>query len=267
MTEGRFELKYAIPAQSRETLLDLIGEHISPDPHGKPLNELASTLQSKHTPLGYAVHSLYFDEPNLEGYGRRLAEARIRNRVRIRTYGQAGENQPMWLEAKRKLGQRVIKHRIRVGDWNSWSQSDPDAPWEQAVERAGQDQQRAAQRWVDVVKNREMRPVCAVHYLRECYAAGRDRLTIDHRVRGSVATSNTDYRQTGTVELIPRDWLVLELKFDDQQPLWMRRLCQTLRLAEEPISKFALGVVHTQRAEREAELRYLTPVSILRAER
>jgi hypothetical protein len=104
-----------------------------------------------------------------------------------------------------------------------------------------------------------------VHYLRECYQSGRARLTIDHQVRASPAGSATEYRGVGDVQIIPTDWLVLELKFDDFEPAWMYELCQALELSEEPISKFALGVVHTLRPDRLGELRYLTPPSLLRS--
>ena len=64
--------------------------------------------------------------------------------------------------------------------------------------------------------------------------------------------------------LIPTEWLVLELKFDDFEPTWMHDICHSFGLAEEPISKFALGVVHVHRSDRLGELRYLTPPSLLR---
>jgi len=109
-----------------------------------------------------------------------------------------------------------------------------------------------------------MRPVCVVHYLRECYESGRARLTLDHRVRASQAGSVIEYRDVGDVQLIPEDWMVLELKFDEFEPTWMHDLCHALGLAEEPISKFALGIAHTLRPDRRGELRYLTPPSLLR---
>ena len=264
MSEGRFELKYAIERKHRDKILDLVTSAVKPDPHGRALREVTPGAGSKHPAIGYAVHSLYFDEPNLEGYSRRLAEARIRNRVRIRTYGHPGETQPIWLESKRKLGRKVIKQRIRVGDSDAWAQGDAARPWELAIDRAQGDAQRAATRWKNVVDNREMRPVCVVHYLRECYQSGRARLTLDHRVRASAAGSVIDYRGVGDVPIIPEDWLVLELKFDDFEPAWMHDICHTLGLTEEPISKFALGVAHIHRSDRPGELRYLTPHSLLR---
>lgn len=267
MSEGRYELKYALPASRREELLAAAMAWVRPDPHARSLAEAlpGMELPDGEPPRGYVVHSLYFDTPTLDGYARRLARDRVRNRMRVRTYGLPGEDAPVFLEAKRKLARQVIKHRVRVGTTRSWAEGDPRQPWVSAVARLQEPEATAGRRWVEILTREGQLPVASTHYIREIYVQGKDRLSIDHRVRAQARPDPLDFQRVGELPLIPEDWLVVELKFTGAEPLWMRQLVARLRLRSEPISKFALGVAHGHRADRPGELRNLVPPSVLRA--
>lgn len=269
MSEGRFELKYALPLARRMEMLECALAHVHPDPHASALGVALPgiALPSGEPASGYLVHSLYLDDPTLTGYARRLARDRIRNRMRIRTYGLPGDDAPVFLEAKRKLSRKVIKHRIRVGNAHAWAQGDPNEPWVDAVARLEGDARRAGERWVEVVNAEHLGPIASTHYVREVFIRGTERLSIDHRVSVHPSPDPRCFQHEGTLPLIPPDWLVVELKFNGDQPQWMRDLVRDLRLASEPISKFALGVARAHRADRPGELRNLTPPTILRTAR
>ena len=115
---GRYELKYAVKVKHRDEILAIARDHATPDIYAKPLSNISGAL-------GYTVHSLYFDTPELLDYTERLSEARIRSRLRIRTYGKLGEDSPLFLENKRKFNDRVIKHRINLCSADSWVASSP----------------------------------------------------------------------------------------------------------------------------------------------
>jgi hypothetical protein len=110
-----------------------------------------------------------------------------------------------------------------------------------------------------------MEPVCRVAYVRETWCHGTARLTMDHAVGAGLANDARDLRGPTPESLIPDGWMVLELKFDADEPAWMRGLVRALQLCAEPVSKFALGVMVLHRGARPAERRLLTPPSILRA--
>lgn len=269
--EGRIELKYALPADRRGELVRAALHHIPPDPHGGDLSCEPDLVWASGDPPphGYRVHSTYLDLPTLDGYSRRLAEARIRNRIRIRTYGQGDGDAPVFLEAKRKLHERVVKHRVRLCRLSQWRTGPAEAPWRDAVAALEPGRaRRLAERWTAAAEGPPaMIPVTATHYLREVFSQGNERLTIDHTVTASPGDDLRDLRAAGTTALIPADWLVLELKFDGNMPGWMRGLIREFRLVSEPISKFALGVVRTRRDSHPAELLRLTPPSMLEAGR
>ena len=266
INEGRSELKYAVRVEHRDAILAGAATYVRADPHANLLHEFLPELMDTEgePPRGYRVCSLYLDTENLHGYTERLAEARIRNRVRVRTYGVPGQNSAVFLEAKRKLAQRVIKHREKICTCDEWASFDAQHPWREAV-AAAEDSRHFGERWLNAVDGPQMYPVCRVTYIRETWIDGSSRLTLDHKIQASSNPAPTDLQGYCDVDLIPEGWMVLELKFNGAEPPWMRRLVQTMHLAAEPVSKFALGVVKTRRADHTSELRYLTPPSILRA--
>ncbi len=264
MSEGRSELKYAMPVTHREAVLDALAAHATPDPHAFDLrSRLPELADSSLSPRGYVVHSLYLDSPGLEGYGRRLDHARIRNRVRVRTYGDRGDDARVFLECKRKLGRRVVKQRVAVVGTDGWRSADATEPWS-TPELDGQPG-RLARRWRDIVRAQGLEPVCTVHYLREVFVDGTARLTLDYQVRASLAGDPRRLRRRGDVPLLPEDWMVLELKFQGAEPAWMRQLVRRMKLISEPVSKFALGVARTVRGDDLQELSVLIPPTVRQA--
>ena len=267
MNEGRHEMKYAISLEQRREVLQFAREHISPDPHGVDLSPDLPEVRTdtSESPRGYRVSSLYFDDERFTGYTRRIDGRRIRNRIRIRSYGDPGVNAPVFLEAKRKLHKQVVKHRVKVTDTRSWSRLPPAAPWNHLPEPSVSLDRDRMLRWQAAVNEKQLEPVCRVEYWRETFARGSLRLTLDHRIGGYATADAQALRGDCPTRLVPDGWVVLELKYNGQPPPWMRRLVAQFRLVAEPISKFALGVALTCRAHSPSDRRAATPPSIQRA--
>jgi SPX domain protein involved in polyphosphate accumulation len=96
---GRFECKYILPVAAREEVLGIAEPHVVLDPNAVKLHDGT---------VGYEVHSLYYDTPGLHDYSERLLDRRIRNRLRVRTYGRPGDRAPVYLENKRKFEDQVV---------------------------------------------------------------------------------------------------------------------------------------------------------------
>ena len=237
-------------------LLRIVEPYVEPD-------ENASILPTGG--YGYTVSSLYLDDSALTGYNERLRMDRIRNRVRARTYGVAGDGAPVFLEAKRKLDNNVIKHRARAPfDADAWRELG-DRPWQACVEPLSGIHRRRAERFVDHVDGMGMVPVCTVRYEREIFKAGTARLTLDRSVRAAARPPANDLYVPCPIRLIPDPWVVLELKFYGQAPEWMRMVTRELHLRAEPVSKFALGVCFGLRSDHPLEVAQITPHSVLAA--
>lgn len=255
LDQGRYEYKYALPSSVRDRIVELAGPFVRPDPHANPL-EIGGT--------GYEVHTLYLDTEDLHDYRRRLEEVKVRDRLRVRTYGQPGQKQPVFLENKRKLENWVVKHRVRVCDADTWNESDDPRPWVAWARKITGRGRYTASHFVRLVEGMMRFPRTATHYVREVYVSRRVdqprlRLTIDHHVQGSVVDRSPYLYPAPTVDLLHPDWIVLELKYDEDRPAWMRRICKELRLRAIPVSKANLSVARGLRPHARREVRYVIP--------
>jgi hypothetical protein len=252
---GRHEFKYALPLSARAEVLRIVGVHAVPDPHATPgANGL----------VGYSNHSIYLDTEDLVDYRDRLSVQRMRNRLRVRTYGRPGERAPVFLENKRKIDQWVVKQRVRVCDADTWADHPHDRPWIEHARAVNGGGRFAAAHFLRLVEDGRV-PVSMVQYFREVYVDrrgggyGNVRLTLDRDVCATVLPDGRNLYAAPDVELIPRDWMVLELKFCGDRPAWMRAICRELGLRALPVSKFGLSVACGVRAGHPREQQRLMP--------
>jgi len=252
---GRYELKYVIPCAARETVIEIARPFTRVDPHA---------CQHKHELPGYDVHTLYFDTPSLTDYTDRLAEKRVRNRLRVRSYGAPTDNQPVFVENKRKFKRWVVKQRAELTNAVAWMETSASRPWLELAENASPGYVRS--HFDRLVDEQDRFPVTIVRYHREALCSNNGlaaRLTLDHTVTAATASSAADLFAPTSFPLVPPEWLVMELKFTDNPPGWMRHICKQLRVQAVPVSKFGLSVAKGLRTHRPQEARYLTPAPLL----
>lgn len=260
---GRFELKYACREELRDRLVELAGDNVRPDKHA---------LDLKNGWKGYEVHSLYLDGPRLEDFRERLNEHKVRNRLRVRSYGPPERGPfPVFLENKRKLENWVIKHRIALPtDSHTYTASTEREPWRRWVPEIQGAGRYAAEHFVRLTTGGRRIPVSVVHYSREVFVGvdpdrPKVRFTLDHEVTGSTRNLGwADLYAPPDVDLLPPGWMVVEMKFGGTKPGWMRRICKELKLRAVPVSKFGLSVAMGAAGNRYNEVRYLTPRPIRR---
>lgn len=256
---GRYEYKYVLPVADRDRVVELVDEHARPDPHA---GDRGDGL------VGYYNHSIYLDTDDLFDYHERLAECTVRNRLRVRTYGRPGEKQAVFLENKRKLEAWVVKQRVKVTDADTWGVHGHDRPWIDWAPKVEGRGRFAAEHFVRLVEEGKRRPVSAVHYFREVFVDRRGdarasvRLTLDREVTGTIQPDGRELYAEPDVELLPRDWMVMELKYRGDRPFWMRRLAAEMRLRAVPVPKFGLSVARGLRAEHPRDSRHLLPPAI-----
>lgn len=255
---GRYECKYTVPLSARQYIIDLVADHVIPDPNGADIGDGAK---------GYLVHSIYLDTPRLDDYYERLNENKVRDRLRARTYGKPGDHAPVFLENKRKLENWVIKHRVRVCDADAWCASGMEKPWLHWAAKVTGRGKYAARHFARLVETARRRPVSVVHYKRAVYIDPRPglskvRLTMDINVCATVNPGPCDLYAPPDVDLLPPDWMVLEMKFNETRPGWMRMLAKELKLRAVPVSKFGLSVAKGVAGSKPREVRYLTPHAI-----
>jgi hypothetical protein len=269
---GRYEMKYVLRASDRDKVIEIARQNIKPDMHAQDISvDLGEALGRGviEGARGYVVHSLYLDTPGLDDYTERLQDARIRRRFRIRTYGAPGQRQPVYLEAKRKWEDRVIKVRTRICDAETWCNHENPRPWGPLCAAMEGPYGPQARRFSEVADGLNMRTVSCVHYVREVFvdpAPGgeKTRLTLDYGITASIAPDARALYAPPDIALIPPEFTVLELKFDGGMPGWMRSVVMDLHLRAECVSKFGLSVAFGLRPSRFEEHRKLIPITVQR---
>lgn len=252
---GRHEFKYALPLSARDEVLRIAGDNAVADPHA---------ISREDGLLGYYIHSVYLDTENLVDYHQRLSDRQLRNRLRARTYGRPGDRAPVFLENKRKVEEWVVKQRVRVCDADSWAAHPHNRPWIEHARAVRGPGRFAAEDFLRLAEDGR-RPVSTVHYFREVFVDrrgdrfGRVRLTLDREITATMRPDGRDLYASPDVELMPPDWMVMELKYSNDRPGWMRDICRELGLRALPVPKFGLSIARGERADHPLEQRRLMP--------
>jgi SPX domain protein involved in polyphosphate accumulation len=95
MVFKRYELKYMLTKDQRDQIQELMNEHMVADKYGKN-----------------TILSLYLDTPDYLLIRRSLEKPTYKEKLRLRSYGQAGEDKDVFLEMKKKYEGVVYKRRI-----------------------------------------------------------------------------------------------------------------------------------------------------------
>ena len=238
----RSELKYLVRESDRERLAARIAPYVIADPHAAVGDSASGGI------AGYTVRSAYYDTSGLRDWAEKESGDETRRKVRVRAYDAPGSG-PIFLEVKRKAGSAVWKDRALVSLSEAAALLAGGSP-EALPKRA----RLPAERFLYRLRAEHRHPVLLVTYDREPHIGRLDpslRITFDRRVRvspfphlGPDLAGLYASRQRPILE----GHFILEVKFDRAFPSWMRSVLASLRLRQQALSKYALGV----QAEAEA---------------
>jgi hypothetical protein len=240
---GRYELKYVVEEDRARAIADYVKGYLRPSPHN----------DSGPIP-GHPVISLYMDSPNYFLYRQVFEGHRNRFKLRIRFYDNDWKH-PAVLEIKHRKGDVIAKDRAvitREGVRKFLTEGWPNPS-----------------HWPDVgllVKSKRQfdvyyefwrlanllraRGAFYISYVREVFESDEDeelRVTLDRHVHG------TWYDGTGRLHVppeglppasntepyfIPRDGVILEMKYDERAPRWMYDLAKIFNLRRQSFCKY-----------------------------
>lgn len=230
--QSRYEYKYKITDDLIPRIREYSKVYTTTDPH------LKKSSQSKYT-----VRSIYFDTPDLDFYYEKKEGLKIRKKLRVRTYNEM--NDFAFLEIKRKFVNCVAKERSKLPFMVI--ERLINTPDESAIEYPENDHNSrvVSGKFVYNLLKKGLLPVLLVVYEREAYIGikdERERLTIDTNVRSIAEPDLGDI--LNTEDFIPtfKGAGILELKFDDFMPQWMKNLVREFNLKKQSISKYCLGI-------------------------
>lgn len=229
----RRELKYLVREQDRARLLRRIAPFLHLDSH--------ATRQDSGD-AGYTVRSIYFDTPGLRDWAEKESGDSIRRKVRVRAY-DAPDSGPVTLEIKRKEESAVWKDRALMTAQAAAALLAGGSP--HAVPEAAR---VAAERFLYRLRAEHRQPVLLVTYWREPFVGRFDpslRVTLDRRLRvAPYPRLGAELEGIYSEQLRPvlPGHFILEVKYDREYPSWLRGIAAEMRLRQQALSKYAIGM-------------------------
>ncbi|MBO7376211.1 MAG: polyphosphate polymerase domain-containing protein [Clostridia bacterium] len=210
----RFELKYIITREQEDYFRQAIGGRMLPDRFGKT-----------------SIQSLYYDTPEYRLISASIENPLFKEKIRLRSYGIATDDSPVFLELKRKAYGIVYKRRVEstIPLVNKFFAKDGD------ICAGGQINSELVY-FRDYY--RDLAPACLIIYDRTAFFEpdGELRLTIDSCPR--YRTDDMDIRHpVDGIPLLDPGCSVLEIKVQESMPLWLTEILSRGRIYKTSFSK------------------------------
>ncbi|MEM9821021.1 MAG: polyphosphate polymerase domain-containing protein [Bacteroidota bacterium] len=234
----RYEYKYFVPNSKLDLLRDMIKSFVY-------LDKFAASRKEKE----YTVRSIYFETPDFECYRTKIAGLKHRNKVRLRGYNKEKSSNTVFLEIKRKYEAPILKNRAPVRfDYlkSLFNGVNPDLfikntpKFDEARDNA--------RRFLFNVHSRKMKPVVNVIYEREPFLSIFDdpgnnlRVTFDKNLRSCPYPTIDELYDENRIAYANQGYFILEVKFNNYYPAWMKPVIAALGLRQQSASKYCLCI-------------------------
>ena len=228
----RYEIKYRIPTDLIQVVREHVRNYAKPDPY--------ALKRPKHQ---YTVRSIYYDTSSFDFYYEKLDGLKIRKKLRIRAYDQ--KNGYGFLEIKRKYNNCVVKERAKLSFLQIEQLIDMQDNSSDAAFQDNHNARLVAGKFLHNILKKDLVATLLVIYEREPYISLIDdqvRVTIDSNVRCKYQPEIEDLFSDSDLAYVTNHYSILELKFNDFMPQWMRTMIRELEIRHESISKYCIGI-------------------------
>ena len=224
---SRYELKYLIDEPCARQVRDFVRSYLKRDPYARPAMKYA-----------YPIYSLYLDGPGLELYRASFQGQKNRMKLRIRYYAYNG-NSPLFLEIKRRVNDVVLKRRAVIkrdalnGILAGYSPRLADL-----YDQADGESYDVLHEFTNLRNAMHAAPKMIIYYEREAWVAPDDdsvRVTFDRQAGGAKYAHTLEPAKFDPARI---ESVILELKFDDRFPTWMRELARACDLYRTKMGKY-----------------------------
>lgn len=212
----RYELKYLITNGQKERLLELMEEKMLPDSHGKS-----------------CIRNLYYDTPSFRLIRRSLEKPVYKEKLRVRSYCAAGEEDRVFVELKKKYRHIVYKRRIALsrGEAEAWLSGERACPEDCQISRE-----------IDFFRSfyQDLSPKVFLSYEREAFFSRERedlRVTFDDRLRFRTEALSLGSPPDGR-EILDQGRVLMEIKCAGGLPLWMTSFLSREKIYQTSFSKY-----------------------------
>lgn len=230
----RFERKYLLTETQAVTARELVRCYLTLDAYA----------QASPNGYSYQVHSLYLDSADLLTYWAWVCCEKKRFKLRIRYYDDNPDS-PLFFEIKRRVNDCIFKRRAWVRRTAVPALLGGQVPGPEHLVNDGPEPMAALHQFCELVRRIEARPTVHIGYMREAWVSTQNnsvRVTFDRCVRASLQRT-VDLTTQMQHSISPFGaYVVLELKFTDRFPDWLRDMVQQLNLVASGVSKYCTSV-------------------------
>jgi hypothetical protein len=232
---SRYELKYIIDECRAANVRTFIRSHLVPDEHADP--------QSGNS---YPVHSLYLDSPGLSLFRSTVNGLKNRFKLRIRFYDDDPAH-PVFLEIKRRLSDVICKERACVHRDAVDLLSRGMRPGISLLASSLNKSKAAAamHTFCELCRDINARAAAYISYQREAYVSpdsDQIRVTFDRQITVARYRPVPCLVTPKAATAIDMRGIVLEMKFTDRFPNWMRHMVHALDLWRCASAKYVAGI-------------------------
>lgn len=231
MTFQRYEFKYLMDFRQMQAVLAAMAPHMVPDEYSHG-----------------SIRNLYLDTPDYRLIRRSLEKPIYKEKLRVRSYGQAGEHEPVFVELKKKYFSVVYKRRISIPQDEAMACIDGRQPWH--------DSQIGRELAYTMDFYQSLRPAVFLTYERDSFRGVEDeelRVTFDIEIRFRREELTLDSDTWGT-PILPPGQVLMELKVVGGLPLWMAHVLSQQGIFNTSFSKYGAAyqdiMLTRQRGER-----------------
>jgi hypothetical protein len=197
----------------------------------------------------YIVRSIYFDTPNFDSLSEKKEGLENRLKLRIRGYNNYFSGCEVFLEIKRKFGDRIAKNRA-ITVYDLLDKTLETGELKRSNGKTSDIMKEDAARFLFHLHREAQRPVNLVVYEREPYHGKFDssvRITFDKNIRAAVFPHLSELFSNNGLSHIWKDAFILEIKyFDGGMPSWCKSIIQEFELKHEALSKYASAFLHNE---------------------
>ena len=211
----RYEMKYLMDAKQTGLLRQIVSKHMKIDEFGLT-----------------SIASLYYDTIDARLVRESMEKPVFKEKIRLRSYGLATEESPVFLELKRKYDGVVYKRRVQS--------TIPEVErFFSGEEITGGDAQIQKELAYFRDHYRTLIPACLIIYDRTAYyePGGDLRLTIDQAPRYRMEDLVLTDSMKG-LPLLPKGWSILEIKVQGAMPLWLSQALSEGGIYKSSFSKY-----------------------------
>lgn len=215
----RYELKYLLTAQQKEKILAEMKPHMSLDQFGRT-----------------SIRNLYYDTDTYRLVRRSIEKPTYKEKIRIRSYGQATADSTVFVELKKKYMDVVYKRRVPL-------LNEKAVGWLSAVTHPDEHTQIAQEIDYFIEQYRTLHPAVFLSYEREAYYAndGSDfRVTFDDTIlcrQEDLSLASENYGQP----ILPDGKVLMEIKCSGGIPLWLTEFLSKEKIYKTSFSKYGMA--------------------------